>query len=50
MGADPAADDALFSTIEAAVHRSGVVRRVSHHINDPEFADAVVAEWQEVIA
>ena len=47
---DPAADDALFSTIEAAVHRSGVVRRVSHHINDPEFADAVVAEWQKVIA
>jgi uncharacterized protein (UPF0261 family) len=47
---DPAADEALFSTIEATVHRTGVVRRVPHHINDPEFADVAVAAWQEVLA
>jgi uncharacterized protein (UPF0261 family) len=45
---DPVADAALFETIESSVARSGVVRRVSHHVNDPEFADAVIAAWQEV--
>jgi uncharacterized protein (UPF0261 family) len=45
---DPVADAALFETIESSVARSGVVRRVPHHVNDPEFADAVIAAWQEV--
>lgn len=46
---DPAADEALFSTIEATVQRTDVVRRVPHHINDPEFADVAVAAWQELL-
>ena len=47
---DSAADEALFSTVEAEVNRKGVVRRVPHHINDPEFADVAVAAWREVLA
>ncbi|GAY08125.1 Tm-1-like ATP-binding domain-containing protein [Pseudonocardia sp. N23] len=47
---DPAADAALFETIESSVRRDGVVRRVPHHVNDPGFADAVTAAWQEVTA
>lgn len=45
---DPDADAALFETIESSVRRNGVVRRVPHHINDPAFADAVVAAFHEV--
>ena len=45
---DPAADAALFETIEREVREPGRVRRVDRHINDPEFADAVVAAWREV--
>jgi uncharacterized protein (UPF0261 family) len=45
---DPEADAALFETIEREVRDAGRVRRVDHHINDPEFADAVLAAWREV--
>jgi uncharacterized protein (UPF0261 family) len=45
---DPEADAALFETIEGEVRDAGRVRRVEHHINDPEFADAVLAAWREV--
>ena len=45
---DPEADAALFETIEGEVRDAGRVRRVDHHINDPEFADAVLAAWREV--
>jgi uncharacterized protein (UPF0261 family)/ABC-type branched-subunit amino acid transport system ATPase component len=47
---DPAADKALFDTI-AGAFRSGSNRRlirVSHHINDPEFAQAAVAAFNEI--
>ncbi|GAA4557608.1 Tm-1-like ATP-binding domain-containing protein [Pseudonocardia xishanensis] len=43
---DPAADEALLAALEP----TGVVRRVPAAINDPEFADAVVAAWREVTA
>jgi len=45
---DPEADAALFATIEQEVHDRDRVRRLPHHVNDPEFADAVVAAWHEV--
>ncbi|GEL21254.1 UPF0261 protein [Pseudonocardia sulfidoxydans NBRC 16205] len=45
---DPEADAALFEAVESAVARPGVVRRVPHHINDPAFADAIVAAWKEL--
>ena len=45
---DPDADEALFSTIEHGVGRAGVVVRLPYHVNDPEFADALVAAWREV--
>ena len=45
---DPDADEALFAAIEKGVGRSGVVTRVPHHVNDPEFADALVAAWRSV--
>jgi uncharacterized protein (UPF0261 family) len=45
---DPDADAALFTTIERGIRDPDRVRRVPHHVNDPEFADAVVAAWREV--
>jgi uncharacterized protein (UPF0261 family)/ABC-type branched-subunit amino acid transport system ATPase component len=48
---DPAADKALFDAI-ATNFRSGSNRkliRVAHHINDPEFAAAAVAAFDDVI-
>ncbi len=45
---DPEADAALFAAIESGVDSPGNVRRVAHHVNDPEFADAVLSAWQEV--
>jgi uncharacterized protein (UPF0261 family) len=48
---DPAADKALFDTI-AAGFRSGVNRRLirsPHNINDPEFADALVGQFLEIV-
>lgn len=47
---DPSADEALFATIESSVDRPERIARVPHNINDPEFADAAVAAWREVIA
>ena len=44
---DPDADAALFAAIEKDT-APGIVRRVPHHINDPEFADAVLDAWREV--
>jgi len=43
---DPDADEALFAALEQNT-RPGVVVRVPHHINDPEFAEAAVAAWKE---
>jgi len=48
---DPAADKALFDAI-ATSFRSGSNRkliRVAHHINDPEFAAAALAAFEDVI-
>jgi uncharacterized protein (UPF0261 family)/ABC-type branched-subunit amino acid transport system ATPase component len=48
---DPAADKALFDTI-AGSFRSGSNRRLirlPHHINDPAFADAAVAAFNDVL-
>lgn len=47
---DPEADAALFEAIEHSARWTGTRRleRVPHHINDPEFADAVVAAWHEI--
>src|ERR1700754_838947 len=47
---DPVADEALFTTLEAEVRQTDQrrVHRLPHHVNDPEFADALVAAWQEV--
>jgi uncharacterized protein (UPF0261 family) len=47
---DPEADEALFATLEAEVQQTDRrrVERVAHHINDPEFADALVDAWREV--
>ena len=43
---DPEADAALL----AALDGTAVVRKVPAALNDPEFADAVVAAWREVCA
>jgi uncharacterized protein (UPF0261 family) len=47
---DPEADEALFATLEAEVEQTDQRRvvRLPHHVNDPEFADALVSAWQEV--
>ncbi|GAA1200349.1 Tm-1-like ATP-binding domain-containing protein [Pseudonocardia alaniniphila] len=47
---DPDADEALFATIEAEVKQTDQRRvvRLPHHVNDPEFAAAIVSSWQEV--
>ncbi len=47
---DPAADAALFDAIEAALVPGPDRRlvRLPHHINDPAFADALVAAWREI--
>jgi uncharacterized protein (UPF0261 family) len=47
---DPAADKALFDAI-AGPFRSGANRRLvrlPHNINDPAFADALVAAFNEI--
>ncbi|TWF75699.1 uncharacterized protein (UPF0261 family) [Pseudonocardia hierapolitana] len=47
---DPDADEALFATLETEVRQTDRrrVERLPHHINDPEFADALVGAWREV--
>ncbi|MEN3269713.1 Tm-1-like ATP-binding domain-containing protein [Pseudonocardia sp.] len=47
---DSEADEALFATLEAEVEQTDQRRvvRLPHHVNDPEFADALVSAWQEV--
>jgi len=47
---NPEADSALFSAIEATVRQTSdrKISRISCHINDPEFADAVVAGFSEI--
>lgn len=47
---DPDADAALFEAIEAGVARPERIVRVPYHINDPEFADAALAAWREVLS
>ncbi len=48
---DPDADEALFTTLEETVEQTSNRRlqRVPHHINDPEFAEALVASFREVM-
>lgn len=48
---DPAANDALFSAIEAGltVTPNRQVIRLPHHINDPAFAKAAVAAFMSII-
>ena len=47
---DPDADRVLFTTIEQNFRSSSDhrIQRLSHHINDEAFADALVAAWHEV--
>jgi uncharacterized protein (UPF0261 family) len=47
---DPAADKMLFDTIASQVRTSSSRRiiRLPHHINDPAFADALVANFNEL--
>jgi uncharacterized protein (UPF0261 family) len=47
---DPETDEALFAALEAEVEQTDRRRvvRLPHHINDPEFADALVSAWREV--
>ena len=47
---DPEADAALFTALEATVKPtiSRRIVRLSYHINDPEFADALVAAYREI--
>ncbi|MGH3909437.1 MAG: Tm-1-like ATP-binding domain-containing protein [Pseudonocardiaceae bacterium] len=47
---DPEADETLFATLEGELQQTADRRviRLPQHINDPEFADALVAAWQEV--
>jgi uncharacterized protein (UPF0261 family) len=47
---DPEADAALFSELEAAIQKrpGRVVRRLPHHVNDPEFAQALTTAFLEV--
>jgi uncharacterized protein (UPF0261 family) len=47
---DPSADQALFATLERLVTQTADRRliRLPHNINDPRFADALVAAFEEV--
>lgn len=48
---DPDADAALFAELEHAVQQTPVrqIRRLAHHINDPEFARALVEAYFEIV-
>jgi uncharacterized protein (UPF0261 family) len=45
---DPVADAALFDALDAGLHRTANhhLTRLPLHINDPAFADAVVAAYR----
>jgi uncharacterized protein (UPF0261 family) len=47
---DPEADEDLFTAIEAAITRTPLrrIERLPFHINDPQFAEAVVAAFREI--
>jgi uncharacterized protein (UPF0261 family) len=47
---DPEADAALFAALEETVSQTSNRRiiRLPHHINDPEFAAALVAAWRDI--
>ncbi|MFC5997090.1 Tm-1-like ATP-binding domain-containing protein [Pseudonocardia hispaniensis] len=47
---DPEADEALFATLENEIRQTEHRRviRLPQHVNDPEFAAALVQAWQEV--
>jgi uncharacterized protein (UPF0261 family) len=47
---DPQADATLFSALEATIRQTSDRRiiRLPYHINDPEFADALVASYSEI--
>jgi uncharacterized protein (UPF0261 family) len=47
---DPEADRALFDAIAAGFRGTADRKliRLSHHINDDAFADALVAAWREI--
>ena len=49
---DPAADEALFEALARTVEETALRRviRLPHHINDPEFASALVESWHEIAA
>ena len=49
---DPAADRVLFEELEAAIDSTGSrqVRRLPYHINDPEFARALIETFVELAA
>lgn len=49
---DPAADRALFDALERSLQRSERRRlvRLPHHINDPAFAEALVAAFRDITA
>lgn len=49
---DPAADEALFSALEATVRRTDRRRllRCPHHINDPAFADLAASSFLELLS
>jgi uncharacterized protein (UPF0261 family) len=49
---DPAADRVLFDELEAAIDSTGrrQVRRLPYHINDPEFAGAIVEAYLDLAA
>lgn len=49
---DPAADAALFDELESVIETSPErqIRRLPQHINDPDFAAALVAAYQELIS
>jgi uncharacterized protein (UPF0261 family) len=48
---DPEADEALFAALESGVERTDDRRvvRIPHNINDPEFATAVLAAFDEIV-
>ncbi len=48
---DPEADAALFSALERTLRRTDrrQITRVSLHINDPQFAELLSANFQEVL-